>query len=95
MRDVRWVSLMVASDVPVPLLTVPLATFVLLAETVIGTVFTVLLLRTRGDLTRGFLRFMALTELALAVLALLAVLGAPPTAYATVSYTHLTLPTKA
>jgi len=57
--------------------------FIVLAETTIGTFFTVLLLRTRGDLTFGFLKFMALAELGLAVLALLAVLGAPPPSYAT------------
>lgn len=60
----------------------PLALFIVLAETTIGTVFTVLLLRTRGDLTRGFLKFMAAAELGLAGLALLAVLGAPPASYA-------------
>src|SRR2546425_12613289 len=70
-----------ASGVPVALLTVPLALFVVLAETTIGTVFTVLLLRTRGDLTRGFLKFMAAAELGLALLALLAALGAPPASY--------------
>ena len=74
-------SLLTASGVPVALLTVPLALFVVLAETTIGTVFTVLLLRTRGDLTRGFLKFMAAAELGLALLALLAALGAPPASY--------------
>lgn len=74
-------SALIASGVPVALLTVPLSLFVVLTETAIGTVFTVLLLRTRGDLTRGFLKFMALAELGLAVLALLTVLGAPPPSY--------------
>src|SRR2546428_13935280 len=74
-------SLLSASGVPVALLTVPLALFVVLAETTIGTVFTVLLLRTRGDLTRGFLKFMAAAELGLALLALLAALGAPPASH--------------
>jgi len=75
------ISPLTAPGVPVALLTVPLALFVVLAETTIGTVFTVLLLQTRGDLTRGFLRFMALAELGLAVLALLAALGAPAASY--------------
>jgi hypothetical protein len=75
------ISPLTAPGVPVALLTVPLALFVVLAETTIGTVFTVLLLQTRGDLTRGFLKFMALAELGLAVLALLAALGAPPASY--------------
>jgi len=75
------ISPLTAPGVPVALLTVPLALFVVLAETTIGTVFTVLVLQTRGDLTRGFLRFMALAELGLAVLALLAALGAPPASY--------------
>jgi hypothetical protein len=74
-------SLLTAPGVPVALLTVPLALFVVLAETTIGTVFIVLVLRMRGDLTRGFLKFMALAELGLAVLALLAALGAPPASY--------------
>src|SRR2546428_14188711 len=60
-------SLLTASGVPVALLSVPLALFVVLAETTIGTVFTGLLLQTRGDLTRGFLKFMALAETGLAV----------------------------
>jgi hypothetical protein len=75
------ISPLTAPGVPVALLTVPLALFVVLAETTIGTVFIVLLLRMRGDLTRGFLKFMALAELGLAVLALLAALGAPPASY--------------
>jgi hypothetical protein len=75
------ISPLTAPGVPVALLTVPLALFVVLAETTIGTVFTVLVLQTRGDLTRGFLKFMALAELGLAVLALLAALGAPPASY--------------
>lgn len=88
---------MVSSGVPVPLLTVPLALFVVLAETVIGTVFTVQLLRLRGDVTRGFLKFMALTDLGLAIVALLAVLGAPPPSYTTLlalngSAAHLLAP---
>jgi hypothetical protein len=70
-----------ASGVPVPLLTVPLALFLVLAETTIGTVVTVLWLRTRRDLTAGFLKFMALAELGLAILALLAGLGAHPPLY--------------
>lgn len=69
------------SGVPVGLLSVPLALSVVLAEVTIGTVFTVLLLRTRGDLTRGFLRFMVLVELGLGALALLAFIGAPPAHY--------------
>jgi hypothetical protein len=75
------ISPLTAPGVPVALLTVPLALFVVLAETTIGTVFTVMLLQTRGDLTRGFLKFMALAELGLAALALLAALGAPPASY--------------
>jgi hypothetical protein len=75
-------SLLTASGVPVALLTVPLALFLVLAETTIGTVVTVVFLRSRRDLTTGFLKFMAVAELGLATLALLAVLGAPPPSYA-------------
>jgi hypothetical protein len=77
--DLPWLA---AAGVPVAWLTVPLALFVVLAETTVGTIVVVLLLRTRGDLTRGFLKFMVLAELGLALLALLAVLGAPPPSYA-------------
>jgi hypothetical protein len=62
-------------------LTVPLALFLLLAETAVGGFATVSYLRLTGGLTQGFLKFVAVTYAILAALAFLTVLGAPPGAY--------------
>ena len=62
-------------------LTLPLALFLLLAETTIGGVATVAYLSLTGGLTRGFLKFIAVTYAILAALAFLVVLAAPPGSY--------------
>src|SRR3989441_10074595 len=62
-------------------LTLPLALFLLLAETAVGGIATVAYLRLRGGLTRGFLKFVAVTYAVLAALAFLVVVAAPPGAY--------------
>jgi uncharacterized membrane protein len=61
-------------------ITVPLALFLMLSETATGSFATVAYLRSRG-LTRGFLKFMALTCAVFAGLALIVVLAGPPSAY--------------
>src|SRR2546429_7964629 len=62
-------------------LTLPLALFLLLAETTVGGVVTVAFLRLTGGLTHGFLKFITVTYAILAALALLVVVAAPPGAY--------------
>jgi hypothetical protein len=62
-------------------LTVPLALFLLLAETAVGGFATVAYLRLTGGLTQGFLKFVAVTYAIVAALAFLTVLSAPPSAY--------------
>jgi len=62
-------------------LTLPLALFVLLAETAVGGMATVAYLRMTGGLTHGFLKFIAVTYLVLGVLALLVVWAGPPGSY--------------
>ncbi len=62
-------------------LTLPLALFLLLAETAVRGIATVAYLRLRGGLTRGFLKFVAVTYADLAALAFLVVVAAPPGAY--------------
>lgn len=62
-------------------LTVPLALFLLLAETAVGGAATVAYLRLTGGLTQGFLKFIAVTYAIVALLAFLTVLGGPPGAY--------------
>src|ERR1700687_4737593 len=62
-------------------LTLPLALFLILAETTVGGVATVAYLRLAGGLTLGFLKFIAVTYAILGILAFLVVLGAPPGSY--------------
>ncbi len=62
-------------------LTLPLALFLVLAQTTVGGVATVAYLRLTGGLTPGFLKFIAVTYAILGVLALLVVLAAPPGSY--------------
>ncbi|GAC1479457.1 MAG: hypothetical protein PVSMB9_03060 [Candidatus Dormibacteria bacterium] len=62
-------------------LTVPLALFLLLAETAVGGTATVVYLRLVGGLTQGFLKFIAVTYAIVGLLAFLTVLGGPPDAY--------------
>ncbi|HEV3097531.1 MAG TPA: hypothetical protein VG104_10325 [Candidatus Dormibacteraeota bacterium] len=62
----------------VALLTLPLALFLLLAETAVGGVATVAYLRLSGGLTQGFLKFIAVTYAIFGVLAFLVVLAGPP-----------------
>jgi len=64
-------------------LTVPLALFLLLAETAVGGAATVTYLRLTGGLTQGFLKFIAVTYAIVGLLAFLTVLGGPPGAYHT------------
>ena len=61
-------------------ITVPLALFLMLSEIATGSFATVAYLRSRG-LTRGFLKFMAVTCAVFAGLALLVVVAGPPSAY--------------
>src|ERR1700730_2223885 len=62
-------------------LTLPLALFLILAETTAGGIATVAYLRLAGGLTLGFLKFIAVTYAILGILAFLVVLGAPPGSY--------------
>ncbi len=62
-------------------LTLPLALFLLLAESTVGGVATVAYLRLTGGLTGGFLKFIAVTYAILAALAFLVVAAAPPGSY--------------
>jgi hypothetical protein len=63
------------------MLTLPLALFLLLAETAVGGFATVAYLRLTGGLTHGFLKFIAVTYAILGGLAFLVVLAGPPGAY--------------
>ena len=65
----------------VAMLTLPLALFLLLAETAVGGFATVAYLRLTGGLTHGFLKFIAVTYAILGILAFLVVLTGPPGAY--------------
>jgi hypothetical protein len=65
----------------VAMLTLPLALFLLLAETAVGGFATVAFLRLTGGLTHGFLKFIAVTYVVLAILAFLVVLAGPPSSY--------------
>jgi hypothetical protein len=65
----------------VAMLTLPLALFLLLAETAVGGVATVAYLRAAGGLTHGFLKFIGVTYAVLAFLAFLVVLAGPPGSY--------------
>jgi hypothetical protein len=65
----------------VAMLTLPLALFLLLAETAVGGFATVAYLRLTGGLTHGFLKFVAVTYAVLASLAFLVVLAGPPGSY--------------
>jgi hypothetical protein len=62
-------------------LTLPLALFLILAETTVGGVATVAYLRLAGGLTPGFLKFIAVTYAIFGILAFLVVLAAPPGSY--------------
>src|SRR5256885_15087433 len=62
-------------------LTLPLALFLLLAETTVGGVVTVAFLRLTGGLTHGLLKFITVTYPILPALALLVVGAAPPGPY--------------
>src|SRR5438270_7707336 len=62
----------------VALLTLPLALFLLLAETAVGGIATVAYLRITGGLTPGFLKFIAVTYAIFGMLAFLVVLAGPP-----------------
>src|SRR6202165_4510687 len=65
----------------VAMLTLPLALFLLLAETAVGGFAMVAYLRLTGGLTHGFLKFIAVTYAILGGLAFLVVLTGPPGAY--------------
>src|ERR1700674_1211239 len=65
----------------VAMLTLPLALFLLLAETAVGGFVTVAYLRLTGGLTHGFLKFIAVTYAILGSLAFLVVLAIPSGAY--------------
>src|SRR3982074_3321343 len=65
----------------VAMLTLPLALFLLLAETAVGGFATVAYLRLTGGLTHGFLKFIAVTYAILGGLAFLVVLAGPPGHY--------------
>src|SRR5438046_2082194 len=62
-------------------LTLPLALFLLLAQTTVGGVATVAYLRLTGGLTRGFLKFISVTYAIMATLAFIVVAAAPPASY--------------
>ena len=62
-------------------LTLPLALFLLLAETAVGGFATTAYLRVTGGLTHGFLKFIAVTYAILGSLAFLVVLAGPPGNY--------------
>lgn len=62
-------------------LTLPLALFLILAQTTVGGIATVAYLRLAGGLTLGFLKFIAATYAILGILAFLVVLAAPPGSY--------------
>src|SRR5205807_4528234 len=62
----------------VALVTLPLALFLLLAETAVGGIATVAYLRVTGGLTQGFLKFIAVTYAIFGMLAFLIVLAGPP-----------------
>ena len=62
-------------------LTLPLALFLLLAETAVGGFATVAYLRLTGGLTPGFLKFIAVTYAIIGLLAFVVVLTGPPSSY--------------
>lgn len=62
-------------------ITLPLALFLLLAETAVGGAATVVYLRLSAGLTRGFLKFISVTYATVGLLAFLTVLAGPPGAY--------------
>src|SRR5207247_10826819 len=65
----------------VAMLTLPLALYLLLAETAVGGVATVAYLRLTGGLTHGFLKFISVTYAILGGIAFLVVLSTPPASY--------------
>jgi hypothetical protein len=72
------------SAVEVARLTTPLALYLLLAELSAGGFATVAFLRFTGGLTRGFLKFIAVSYLAIAALGLLTVWAERPASYRTI-----------
>jgi hypothetical protein len=62
-------------------LTLPLALFLLLAETATGGIATVAYLRITGGLTSGFLKFIVVTYAVFGLLALLVAWAGPPSSY--------------
>src|ERR1700738_4250009 len=62
-------------------LTLPLALFLILAETTAGGIATVAYLRLAGGLTLGFLKFIAVTYACLGIVAFPVGLGAAPGSY--------------
>ncbi|HEY9288730.1 MAG TPA: hypothetical protein VIT43_11990 [Candidatus Dormibacteraeota bacterium] len=64
-------------------LSLPLALFLVLAETAAGGIVTVAYLRASGGITDGFLKFATVTYAVLAGLALLVVWAGPPASYRT------------
>src|ERR671934_1503123 len=62
-------------------LTLPLALFLLLAETATGGIATVAYLRITGGLTSGFLKFIAVTYAIFGTLALIVAWAGPPSSY--------------
>jgi hypothetical protein len=62
-------------------LTVPLALYLILGGTAVGGFATVAYLSARGGLTPGFLKFVTVTYLVFALIALLVVFAAPPASY--------------
>jgi hypothetical protein len=75
------VGLSALSPIEVAAITVPLALYLMLAWTAIGTFLTTEALRLLGGLTPGFVKFMSVTSAVLSLLAFLVVLGAPVAAY--------------
>jgi len=65
----------------VAMLTLPLALFLLLAETAVGGIATVAYLRVSGGLTQGFLKFIAVTYAIFGALAFVVVVFGPPGSY--------------
>jgi hypothetical protein len=77
----RAVGLSALSPIDMAAITVPLALYLMLAGTAVGTFLTTEALRRTGGLTPGFLKFMSITSTVLCALALLVALGAPVAAY--------------
>ena len=72
---------MIVCPACVAAITLPLALFLLLAETAVGGAATVIYLRLSSGLTQGFLKFIAVTYAIVGALAFFTVLAGPPAAY--------------